>query len=282
MKSDNKYKLYFNLMPQVANEGLLRLMSKGRPKIKTYTLTQNIIENALGTEMMTGFRHVATDITYTTDVAYGYYFEADNTCEVKIYVDGVLASTITGTAKVPGQYTVYKGLITNAADKEVSITFGGLYGYNYRNVALYNTKFENAAAVPNFVPEQKYALKTLITDLYKISSVIFEENGYKSINNTNYILKEDGTLILDSSIEGSWIISYEAYPVKITSSTTDATVIDIPDEMIALLPLYMASELYKDDDGGIAVGYRNQFELELEDLYDTNDSLKFVNNNGWL
>lgn len=41
---------------------------------------------------------------------------------------------------------------------------------------------------------------------------------------------------------------------------------EITDDVCVLLPLYMASQLYKDDDISIATTYRNEFELGLEEL----------------
>ena len=38
MRNDRKYQLYLNGMPETANEGLLRLMSRGKPLVKKHTL----------------------------------------------------------------------------------------------------------------------------------------------------------------------------------------------------------------------------------------------------
>lgn len=42
--------------------------------------------------------------------------------------------------------------------------------------------------------------------------------------------------------------------------------VNIPDDACVLLPLYMASQLYKDDDISLATTYRNEFELGLDEL----------------
>ena len=39
LKTNKKYQLYLNAMPAIANEGLLRLMTVGKPLIKKYTLS---------------------------------------------------------------------------------------------------------------------------------------------------------------------------------------------------------------------------------------------------
>ena len=54
---------------------------------------------------------------------------------------------------------------------------------------------------------------------------------------------------------------------KIDKNTSDDTVINLPDDACVLMPLYIASQLYKDDDISQATTYRNEFEVGLQDLY---------------
>lgn len=54
--------------------------------------------------------------------------------------------------------------------------------------------------------------------------------------------------------------------VKITSETSAEDEIDLPESACVLIPLYMASQLYKDDDVAQATAYRNEFEVGLADL----------------
>ena len=77
-------------------------------------------------------------------------------------------------------------------------------------------------------------------------------------------------------------IAYNAVPTQIDCETLDTDKIDLPFDMLNILPLYIASELYKDDDISIATIYRNEFETELENMrYDAND-VHFTSVNGWL
>lgn len=77
-------------------------------------------------------------------------------------------------------------------------------------------------------------------------------------------------------------VSYESFPSPITLSTGDNKKIDLPLELANLLPLYIASELYKDDDISLATVYRNEFETELENLRFPRTDESFVSINGWL
>ena len=53
---------------------------------------------------------------------------------------------------------------------------------------------------------------------------------------------------------------------KITTDTPDNEEIDLPEDACVLIPLYIASQLYKDDDISQATAYRNEFEAGLQDL----------------
>ena len=53
---------------------------------------------------------------------------------------------------------------------------------------------------------------------------------------------------------------------KIEDSTSIDDEIDLPESACVLIPLYIASELYKDDDVAQATQYRNEFEAGLQDL----------------
>ena len=53
---------------------------------------------------------------------------------------------------------------------------------------------------------------------------------------------------------------------KITSDTDDDYQLNLPEDACVLIPLYIASQLYKDDDISQATAYRNEFEVGLQDL----------------
>lgn len=52
----------------------------------------------------------------------------------------------------------------------------------------------------------------------------------------------------------------------ITTDTDTDYVIGLPESACVLIPLYIASQLYKDDDIAQATAYRNEFEVGLQDL----------------
>ena len=90
-------------------------------------------------------------------------------------------------------------------------------------------------------------------------------------------------LVFPAEYEGDFDCFYDAKPTTITLSTPDSKKIDLPDDAVVLLPLYIASQLYKDDDIAIATYYRNEFETAFERLTNPRTVSKesFTSNTGW-
>jgi len=265
---------YVKSMPQVANEALQILSTAGKYIIKTLEITQNPIENILPSAlyMMNIYQHLNDDVSYSATGAKAYYFEVDNTATVEIKVDGVVVETINNAVK--GKFTAYKGLISDSAGKTVTINFTGSYPYQYRNIALYDVTFESANDVWPYVSEQRYDLSALATDFYRLKDIVyqagFNETRYEKTSNFHF--EGDSTLVLGGMNKGCWKVDYFAYPQHITKDTTDDTVLALDPEVVVLLPLYMASQLYKEDDIALATQWRNEFEVAREGLRPNADS----------
>jgi hypothetical protein len=78
-------------------------------------------------------------------------------------------------------------------------------------------------------------------------------------------------------------VFYHAYPQQITKDTPDNTVLSLDPEVAVLLPLYMASQLYKEDDNGLATQWRNEFEVARAELRPSESSgtVTFTSESGW-
>ena len=269
---------YLNAMVEAANRGLQDLVTVGKFIVKSYEIIQNPIENELG-DMTDVYQHLNDDVYYEA-VAKAYSFDVDAPSVITIYVDGVLFKTITHTTNV---YTNYRGTITNPSDLTVKINFGGSYPYQYTNVALYDVTFASDAAVWQYGSQRKYNLKTLLTDFYKLSSndVVMDNPYHKT---QDYFWEGDSTLVLDGSESGRWTVHYFAYPEEITSSTATSTELSIAPELAALLPIYMASELYFEESPSKATQFRNQYEAGKSQLRPSEKfgRARFVDKTGWI
>lgn len=286
MKNDNKYKIYLNGMAQAANEGIAECMKRGRPFIKTFEFTQIPLENSLGNNFKTKY-YLGDEVTYESTEAKSYYFEIDNKALVEVYYlddenTWTLQETIENDNSRPGHFTKYKNFSTN---KGIKLVFKGDTVYSYRNVALYTRNYninnEDVEYIPDYKPYYIYNLEELIPDFYKIDKLYFENYSHELINRTDYILEDSNTLVLDDRLIGNFILKYQCYPVKIDDETDDEDELDLYDEVAVILPLYIASQLYKDDDIALATQYRNEFETAVENLYPRKDDMQFVSKTGW-
>ncbi len=110
-----------------------------------------------------------------------------------------------------------------------------------------------------------YDLPTLAGNFYCIREVrLAASESYAPY--PAYQMEGDGLLLLPAGQEGEFRVWYDAYPPVLTLETPDDFVIDLPDEVAGLIPLYMAGQLYKDDDISIAQIYMNEFTAWLEEL----------------
>ena len=81
-----------------------------------------------------------------------------------------------------------------------------------------------------------------------------------------WAMEGDSILVLPGTLAGVYTLWYMAYPQTIEVTTADETEIDLPHEAAVLVPLYMAAELYKEDDLSMATVFRNEYEDGLEKL----------------
>lgn len=95
--------------------------------------------------------------------------------------------------------------------------------------------------------------------------VLFDDGAVYDLAE-DWRLEGDDVLILPGMPVGVYTIWYRAYPQVITRETPDSEEIDLAPEAVVLLPLYMAAELYKEDDLAVATVLRNEYEDGLEKL----------------
>lgn len=91
-------------------------------------------------------------------------------------------------------------------------------------------------------------------------------------------------LQLPKGVSGTVRVFYDAVPEHITEYTNDAEELPLSDDCNVLIPLYLAGELYKDDDIGMATAYMNEFESRLSSLPANESGVRggsFTSLTGW-
>lgn len=265
--SDDSTRDYLAAMPYVANEGILMMSTAGKFVVKSISISINPIPNLLG-KYTGGAIHsvISGNIAFEGDKAKSYYYEVTGKCNVAIQIGD--NEPIEEEIENFDKYIPRKGLIENPDNKKVKITFSSEYPYAVKNIALYEAKYLTDEDVPAYSEKVRFRMDDLVDDFHTINSIYFEGD----ISNTRYIKTDevfqegDKVLALDREIAGDYIVYYNALPPTITSGTEDDYELPLDKEVAALLPLYMASQLYKEDDISIATQYRNEFEVAFERL----------------
>lgn len=281
LRNQNRYKRYLSGMAQAANEGISEIIKRGKPYTKTFNLTVKPIINQMSYTNPIYYDGSETT-SFECDKGLSYYFEVDNYATITIYVNNVVVDTITNKKSIPGKFITYKGFLNNNDENAVKITFSGSNPYYIRNVAVYNEDYNfgdnKITYIPDYIGYYKYDMKSLDPMFYKLQKLYKDDNTL--YNSSDYVFEDPYTLILKEP--GFYKIKYQCYPLWIASNTGDNEEFNLDMDVAVTLPLYMASQLYKDDNIAIATQYRNEFEVALSDSYSLIDDTKFTSNSGWL
>lgn len=282
--TDETTKGYLAAMPHCANEGLALLATAGKFITKVAKISHLDIPNLLSEETANNIHEFSDTYTFQADEGQSYYFECSGIGVCDIYVDDTIVETLTieNTA-----YEVYKGLVENTTKKPVKFVFTTAFPMGLKNIAIYAQNFHDADSVVAYTDKIKYDMSIIAPDFYMIDPQgIYYEGAYqKYLQTSDFYQEGTKTLVLDRDMIGNFTIYYRAYPEQLTAETDDSYELPIDPEIYALLPLYMASQLYKDDDNGIATAYRNEFEVGFERLRNSANLAafeEFTSESGWV
>jgi len=275
---------YIAAMPHCANEGLAMLNTAGKFLTKSVKIAQMDIPNLISDSISNSIHEFSDTYSYETDEGQSYYFECFGTGTCEIEVDETVIDTI--TIETTG-YEVFKGLIENPDKKKVKFTFTTSYPMALKNPAIYRVNFAAPENVVPFTEKVKYDMKELAPDFYMIDpqGIYYEGENQEYLQTSEFYQEGTKTLVLDRDMVGSFTIYYRAYPEQLTTETDDEYELPLDPEVYALLPLYMASQLYKDDDNAIATAYRNEFEVGFERLVNSANLSayeEFTSESGWV
>lgn len=293
---DSSTREYIESMPQAANEGLQLLSTAGKFILKSQQIVVRPVENMLSSDFI---RTYVTDgeKSYIAEGAKSYYFTVMGSvihCEIQVGEnDPIIIETPVEegedphTIESPTQFTTFKGNIPNPDKENVKLTFTCEYPFEVRNVALYPYNYSADKEVPDYEEYIRYSLPDLMESFYQLSeNDLYYEGGHGEgyIAADEYYQEADKTLVIPRKQTGIYTVYYKAYPTQITQETPDDYVLELDPEVAAILPLYMASQLYKDDDNSIATVYRNEFEVAFDRLSQKANIQRkeeFTSESGW-
>ena len=124
---------------------------------------------------------------------------------------------------------------------------------------------ETGLTVPTTENRYKFTLTEYMPRFRAVDKIMLESGGVYD-EAEDWAMEGDDVLVLPGNLAGVYTIWYMAYPQTITGETPDSELIDMKPEAAALIPLYIAGELYKEDELAMATVFRNEFEDGLEKM----------------
>jgi hypothetical protein len=283
--ADDSTRDYVAAMPYAANEGILMMSTAGKFLVKDFSIAIDPIRNLIGDYNASSIHSaVSGDTVFEAENAHSYYFEVTGRCTYTITVGELVI--VEETIDSLNKYVTRRGMIENGTDR-ATLTFTSDYPYAIKNIALYEAKYTDDSEVPAYAEKVRFKVDEIVEDFHSINSIYFEGD----VSNSRYVKTDevfqegDKVLALDREVAGNYIIYYNALPKTIDATTEDDYELPLDREVAAILPLYMASQLYKDDDNAIATVYRNEFEVAFERLQSAipnGKAEKVISESGWI
>lgn len=286
---------YVNAMPAACNEALQLLSTAGKFIIKEFQYANYPFDNLLGKDTFKVYRAVNDSLSFAAKGALSYYFKImgrPTSCKLFVGTHEVKDFYPEDNEINSRQFTTFKGNITyptleEGEDDTVSLQIEAWTPIDVQNVCFYAASFEEDKDVPQYEKFIRIKMDEALDDFYQLAPAELYDlgtGGSQYIVANDYFQEADKTLVIPRDKEGIYLIHYRAYPQQITLETEDETELSLDPEVAALIPLYMASQIYKDDDLSIATQYRNEFEVGREAL--SQEALipkkeKFVTSSGW-
>lgn len=107
----------------------------------------------------------------------------------------------------------------------------------------------------------KYKLNQVVPNFKRIYQIV-----YDGVSNPEWYVEGNNILVVKDWTDGDIIIYYEAYHDFINERTTSSSIIELDNYSLTLIPLYIAAELYKDDDVQLSTMYMNEFVTNVSNM----------------
>ena len=255
-------KSYLDKMPYLLNCAIQRITAAGFGESKYAQIISAVPKNMLGdSPLYYKVRRVEGEETFRAHEGKSYFLEVFGKGTIKIFVGDELIKTIENTDE--NVFKKYKGNLKNDENKAVTLVFSGSSSFLHKNIAVYNDSFSSDDAVYEISEMKFYNMDEITSDFYKFDS---ESVVICDGENKAYGFMGEKTFCINGLISGVFKVPYIAYPQIITNSTSENAPLKLPEQLCGIIPYYIASELYLEEDSGLCVGWRNKFEAELREF----------------
>lgn len=257
-----------------ANRALLQVNAL-RPATSAYIINHKPLKNMVANSTFEPIQKT-DDLFFYAENVKSYYFETDGIGSVWIekYNEESEEWEEIGLADFndhcfTAHYDLIKddGKFTNA---RVRLHFVGQYLYSVKNVAMYQYVYsDDKEDIPAYEPFTKYDISALTTDFLTLASPpITEVDGVEYLNQ-GYEVENNRVILLPHDAKGLFKVIYNKTPKNIIETgeaITDETLIDLDEDLCALLPVLVASYIWVDDEPEKAQYYFTLYKDRAADI----------------
>ncbi len=265
------------------NRAMLRVAAI-RPATSSYIINHRPLNNLLGDEFKY-YEKTESKLTITAANAKSLYFEYCGQGNLTVKLKRKESNTYWSAGTIQLQKSdgfksqralikTEKGLFVNSDTDysgDISLEFEGDYRLSLRNVALYDILYSDLASdVPAFSEYIAYDMHSLVSDFKSfLSPPVLIDEQFEKLDKGFYVEAET-KLLLPYSWKGTYRIEYNVKPALINVFSEDVIkstdVINLDDDLCALLPLLIASYVWLDDEPEKAQYYETQYQIQSAEI----------------
>ena len=200
-----------------------------------------------------------------------YYFECDGSGAMYIELFDERTRTWQPiewkTLSSSGAFKPYKGFIKKEGDfvpGRIRLRFTGEYLYSVKSVAMYKHILgKDEDDIPAFEAFTEYDVTEMVSDFMSLKNppIAFDDE-YRHLNR-EYRVENGRIILLPYDGAGHYRVIYNRRPKDIkheNSLSEDLTVIDLDEELCALLPILVAAYIWMDDEPEKAQYYLSLYQ----------------------
>lgn len=276
------------------NRAILQV-NRIRPATSIYKLNHFPLENRLSENTFKPQIKDSEALIFVADNAKSYYFKCNGNglATIEKSTDGETWEVIGSISLVSGnaRFNEYKGLILDGGEQysgAVRIKFSGDYVYYVKDVALYGGLLgAGVNDIPAYSEYIAYDLASLTDDFlsFVCPPIVDAKRDKGFVLNSDYFVEGTKKLLIPASTVGIFDVCYNKR-VKAVSAEDDmeSTVIDLDDDLAAVLPNLVASYIWVDDEPAKAEYYLTLYREQVAEIRATSEHLTPVvyrNKTGW-
>lgn len=274
-----------------ANRALLQVNAI-RPAIRSYIINHKPMRNRVKEETFMPVEK-ADELCFEASGVRAYYFEADGNGQAYIEKYDGASWSIIGKVKLSASegFVPYRGFIRDGSDivdGEVRLRFTGPYLYSVKNVAMYaNILSDRIEDIPAYEQFTRYDMSRLCSDFLSLSSPPIRADREYTCLNQGYDVENGRVILLPYDAGGLYKIIYHHKPTLLKGDNApkdDGTVIDLDEELCALLPILIAAYVWADDEPEKAQYYLALYReraVDIERRLRDNTPVFIKSTNGW-